>query len=198
MIKSDGLSSSDKKQLAALVIWLIAGIAMIIIGIVALLNRSRTMETVSGALGACSLITGIITIMVRIFQGRTTGKNKFSLDGIIWLVLAFLLFNTDILNKLGKIAFVIGGIILLLEGIRSLAAAVREKSDEEWYVPRILFSVAFMVLGIVVIMNAQTIFESMIVLAIGIYFIIQGTIILYEWIGRAKYFRNFRGLDGHD
>ena len=195
MLRIGSMSKKEKKELAGLALWLIAGIAMIIMGISAVLNRDKAISAVSNVLGICALITGLITLAVRIAAARLKGISSFDLDWLIWLVVAFLLFNTSLLLKLGKLAFVIGGIAMLLEGVRSFFSAMKARSENEWYIPRIVFSVIFIVLGIGIIINAQVIFESMIVLAIGIYFIVHGTEILYDWLGRARYFRNFRGLE---
>ena len=195
MLRIGSMSKKEKKELAGLALWLIAGIAMIIMGISAVLNRDKAISAVSNVLGICALITGLITLAVRIAAAKLKGISGFDLDWLIWLVVAFLLFNTSLLLKLGKLAFVIGGIAMLLEGVRSFFAAMKARSENEWYIPRIVFSVIFIVLGIGIIINAQVIFESMIVLAIGIYFIVHGTEILYDWLGRARYFRNFRGLE---
>lgn len=195
MVKFRDMSNSDKKEFAGLVLWFAAGAAMVITGVLALINHAKTVNAVSGVLGVCALITGIITLLVRFYQLKVSGKRAFSLDGLIWIVIALLLFNTNILSKLGKLAFIIGGVVMLVQGVRSFFAARRAKSESEWYIPRMIFSVIFIALGIIVIANAQRIFEGMIVLAIGVYFIVHGTIILYDWIGRAKYFHNFIGLD---
>lgn len=195
MRKFSELSSAEKRQTVFLVFWFIAGMAMLIMGIAALKNSEKTISAVSGVLGACALATGGFTLAIRIFQLKTWGAGYFRLDGIIWIVLAVLLFNTNILNRMGKIAFVIGGIVMLLEGVRSFISAYREKHDKHWYIPRIVFSAVFVALGIIVIVNAEEIFKGMIVLAVGIYFIVHGLNIMYDWIGRVKYFRNFRGLE---
>lgn len=195
MSRFSELSPSDKRQTVFLILWLIAGAGMLIMGIAALNNSDSTISAVSGLLGAGALVTGILTTVIRIFQVKTAGVGQLSLDGVIWIILAVLLFNTDILNRLGKLVFVIGGIVMLIEGVRSFFAAYREKNDKQWYIPRIVFSVIFVTLGIIVIVNAEKIFRSMIVLSVGIYFIVHGLNILYDWIGRVKYFRNFRGLD---
>lgn len=195
MFSIGSMSKKEKKSLVWLALWLIAGIAMIIMGISAVLHRDRAISAVSNVLGICALITGLATLAVRIAATRLKGAGGFDLDWLIWLAVAFLLFNTSLLSKLGKLAFVIGGIAMLLEGVRSFFAAMKARAENEWYIPRIVFSVIFVVLGIGIIINAQTIFESMIVLAIGIYFIVHGTGILYDWLGRVRYFRNFRGLE---
>lgn len=195
MIGIKSMSKKEKKTLAGLALWLIAGIAMIVMGISAILSRDKAISTVSGVLGVCALITGIITLIVRISTARRKGAAGFDLDWLIWLVTAFLLFNTSLLSKLGKIAFIIAGIALLGEGVRSLFAARKARTENEWYIPRIVFSSIFIVMGIGVIINAEAIFKSMIVGAIGIYFIVHGAGILYDWLGWARYFRNFRGLE---
>lgn len=188
------MSDKEKKTLAGLGLWLAAGIAMVIMGIVAIANRDRTIQAVSGTLGVCALITGIVTLIVRIVETRLRGAGQFGIDWLVWLGVAFLLFNTGIFSKLGKLVFVILGIALLLEGVRSFFAARKER-DQGWFIPRMIFSVVLCLLGIGIILNARVIFESMIVLFIGVYFIVHGSNILYEWLGRVRYFRNFRGLE---
>ncbi len=188
------LSSSEKKQIAGVAFCLAAGIGMLVFGILALINSGETLTAVSGVLGAFALITGIVTLLVRIFRFKPSEKLLFSLDWLVWLLIAFLLYNTDILYKIGKLVFVIGGIFMIIEGIRSFFAAYRQSSEMGWRTPRIIFSVIMASLGITVIINAQKIFEGLIVLAVGVYFIVQGTTVLYDAIGRIKYFRNFRGL----
>ncbi|MDY3791481.1 MAG: DUF308 domain-containing protein [Oscillospiraceae bacterium] len=188
-------SASDRKKMIFLLLWLISGIGMIVVGIMAVVNRTKAISTISGFLGVCALITGIITLILRIAQVERLGKRNIGLDIVIWLALGFLLLNTSILNKLGKLAFIIGGVILICEGVRAFAACRRNKDEKEWYIPRMIFSAAFVVLGIIVVVNAERIFTNLIPLAVGIYFIIHGTELLYEWIGRAKHFYNFRGTE---
>lgn len=188
-------SASDRKKMIFLLLWLISGIGMIVVGIMAVVNRTKAISTISGFLGVCALITGIITLILRIAQVERLGKRNIGLDIVIWLALGFLLLNTSILNKLGKLAFIIGGVILICEGVRAFAACQRNKDEKEWYIPRMIFSAAFVVLGIIVVVNAERIFTNLIPLAVGIYFIIHGTELLYEWIGRAKHFYNFRGTE---
>lgn len=178
-------------------LWLAGGIAMVIMGIAAIFNRDKAMEAVSSFLGVCALITGIVTLGVRITQLKMFGRNGrfLCMDGIIWLLISILLFNTSILNKLGKLAFIIGGVIILYEGVRSFHDALKDKQDQDWYIPRIIFSVIFAAVGLFVIFRAEWIFKNVVVFSIGIYFIIHGASIIYDWIGRYRYFRNFRNLD---
>ena len=189
------MSDKEKKTLAGLALWFIAGVAMVIMGIAAIANRDKAISAVSGALGVCALITGIVTLIVRIVETRLRGAEQFGIDWLVWLGTAFLLFNTQIFSKIGKLAFIILGAALLLEGVPSFFAARKEREENSWYIPRIIFSAVLCLLGIGIIINARLIFESMIVLFIGVYFIVQGSNILYEWLGRVRYFRNFRGLE---
>ncbi len=189
------LTSADRKKVVLLVLWLISGIGMIVVGILALVHRKETISTISGFLGVCALITGVITLIIRILQAKRLGKSSFSLDIIIWLALGFLLLNTGLFNKLGKLVFIIGGIILTCEGVRAFIASQKNADDKEWYIPRMIFSGAFVILGVIVIINAESVFTNLTALAVGIYFIIHGTELLYEWLGRAKYFYNFRGTE---
>ena len=189
------LTAADRKKVILLVLWLISGIGMIVVGILALVHRKETISTISGFLGVCALITGVITLIIRILQAKRLGKSSFSLDVVIWLALGFLLLNTGIFNKLGKLVFIIGGIILTCEGVRAFMASQKNADDKEWYIPRMIFSGAFVILGVIVIINAESIFTNLTALAVGIYFIIHGTELLYEWLGRAKYFYNFRGTE---
>lgn len=189
------LTSADRKKAVLLIFWLISGIGMIVVGILALVHRKETISTISGFLGVCALITGIITLIIRILQAKRLGKSSISLDIIIWLALGILLLNTGLFNKLGKLVFIIGGIILTCEGVRAFIASQKNADDREWYIPRMIFSGAFVILGVIVIINAESIFTNLTAFAVGIYFIIHGTELLYEWIGRAKHFYNFRGTE---
>lgn len=188
-------SAADRKKMIFLLLWLISGIGMVVVGILAIVNRQKAIGAISGFLGVCALITGVITLILRISQVKRLGKRNIGLDILIWLALGFLLLNTSLLGKLGKLAFVIVGVVLACEGVRAFIACQRNKDEKEWYFPRMIFSAAFVVLGIIVVVNAEKIFTNLTALAVGIYFIIHGTELLYEWIGRAKHFYNFRGTE---
>ncbi|MBP0955912.1 MAG: DUF308 domain-containing protein [Oscillospiraceae bacterium] len=188
-------SASDRKKLILLLLWLLSDIGMIVVGIMAVVNRQKAIGAISGFLGVCALITGIITLILRISQVKRLGKRNIGFDIVIWLALGFLLLNTGLLNKLGKLVFIIVGVALICEGVRAFAACQRNKDEKEWYIPRMIFSAVFIVLGITVAVNAEAIFTNLIPLAMGIYFIIHGTELLYEWIGRAKHFYYFRGTE---
>ena len=125
------LTSADRKKVVLLVLWLISGIGMIVVGILALIHRKETINTISGFLGVCALITGVITLIIRILQAKRLGKSSFSLDIVIWLALGFLLLNTGLFNKLGKLVFIIGGIILMVPGV-AFTNAIRDMADSDY------------------------------------------------------------------
>lgn len=183
------ISKSDKKQLVGIFFWFAAGAAMIIMGIAAIINCAKAILTISNIIGGFSLITGTITLIVRFYQSKVM-KKGFRLDFIIWFVLAFLFFNTVLLQKLGKIAFIIIGAAVLISSVNMFISAMADKRPAAVILP--LFPA---VLGLWVIFNAEAVFTNMAALAVGIYLIIHGLIITYEWVGRVKYFRNFRGLE---
>ena len=189
MSRLGSLTSTDKKKLALLILWLIAGIGMVVIGIFAFINRQQTVDAVSGVLGVCALITCIVTAGIRFSQA------KFTLDWLLWLAIALLLFNTKILQKVGSFTFIIIGIVVACEGARAFVYAFKNSDDKHWYVPRIIFSIIITILGVVVVFNSEKIFRGMTVLAVGIFFIVHGLNILNDWIGRAKYFHYFRGTE---
>lgn len=195
MGRLDSLTSSDRKKLVFLILWLIAGVGMIAIGIFALVNRGKTVDAVSGVLGVCALITCIVTAAIRVLQSKIMDGSRFTLDWLLWLAIALLLFNTDIFRKLGSLAFLIMGIVITCEGVRAFVYAFKSSEDKQWYVPRIIFSVIITILGVAVVFNSEKIFSTMTVLTVGIFFIVHGLNILNDWIGRAKYFHYFRGTE---
>ena len=189
------ISKKDKKQLVWLIIWLIAGIAMLIMGISAIINSSKAIQTISTLLGIFALATGGFTVAIRISEAKVLGISKFSIDGLIWLVLAILLFNTSLLSKLGKVAFIVIGIVVILTGAKRLFFAVSERNEGKGIVPRLIISSITVLLGLFVVFNAESVFNNLIALTIGIYLIVHSLSILYGWIGRVKYFINFRGTE---
>lgn len=195
MSRLGSLTSTDKKKLALLILWLIAGIGMVVIGIFAFINRQQTVDAVSGVLGVCALITCAVTAGIRFSQAKLMGGSKFTLDWLLWLAIALLLFNTRILQKIGSFTFIIIGIVVACEGVRAFVYAFKNSDDKQWYVPRMIFSIIITILGVVVVFNSEKIFKGMTVLAVGIFFIVHGLNILNDWIGRAKYFHYFRGTE---
>ena len=195
MNKFRELSREKKRRTLFFIFWLLAGISMVIIGISALLNKEKTINAASDFLGICSIITGIVTIFIRLYQLRTQGKYLFSLDGLIWITAGILFLNTGILSRLGRLVYIIGGILIIIEGIRTAIAAIKAREERSWLIPRIICSVILTATGIVFITNAEKIFRSLTVLFIGIYFIVHGVNIISDCIGRAKYLHNFRNLE---
>ncbi|MBP1547610.1 MAG: hypothetical protein J6A37_13575 [Oscillospiraceae bacterium] len=188
-------SHSDRKQIILLFLWFLSGGGMIAAGVYALIHREEAIGRISGFLGICAIATAVITLVLRIGQVKRLGKRNIGLDILIWFLLGFLLLNTDIFNRLGKLAFVIWGIVLICEGIRAFFACQRNREEKGWYIPRMIFSAVFVMLGIINITNAQELFTHLTAFAVGVYFIIHGTELLYEWIGRVKHFYNFRGTE---
>lgn len=189
------ISKKDKKQLVWLIIWLIAGIAMLIMGISAIINSAKAIQTISTLLGIFALATGGFTVAIRISEAKVLGISKFSIDGLIWLVLAILLFNTSLLSKLGKVTFIVIGIVVILTGAKNLFFAVADRNEGKGIVPRLIIPSIIVLLGLFVVLNAESVFNNLLALTIGIYLIVHGISILYEWIGRVKYFINFRGTE---
>lgn len=190
-----GLSPSEKKQLVSVILCLVSGVAVIIIGIYALFNGDKTINAVSSVLGGCALVTAALSLYANIVQVKVFGKRAISIDFVIWLIISLLLFNTSILNKLGKLAFIILGVIVLIKGLFSIFAAVSGIRNNDMYVRYFVYSAFWFIAGILMIANAEAIFTGMIVTVIGLFFIVQGGKIVYDGIGRWRYFRNFRGLD---
>lgn len=189
------ISKKDKKQLVWLIIWLIAGIAMLIMGISAIINSAKAIQTISTLLGIFALATGGFTVAIRISEAKVLGISKFSIDGLIWLVLAILLFNTSLLSKLGKVAFIVIGIVMILTGAKNLFFAVADRNESKGIVPRLIIPSIIVLLGLFVVLNAESVFNNLLALTIGIYLIVHSISILYGWIGRVKYFINFRGTE---
>lgn len=195
MAYTDSMSEKDKKQLKELILRFASGAGMIIIGIAALCNHGKTIETVSGILGIAALAAGVVSLVMRFFLGQSDNNGRVSIGGIVWIVIALLLFNTGLLSKLGKTVVLIVGIAVLFAAVKFMLTAHGLKSRQETYIPKAVLSGVLCLAGILLIINAQAIFEGLIVTAIGAYFIIHGTVFLYEWLGRLRYFRNFRGVE---
>lgn len=185
-----GMSSSDRKKLIYAILCLAGSLMLIIMGVNAMLHSSQAMETISGLLGLCALAAAVVTAAARIMKaGRV---REINLDFLIWVFIAVLLFNTNILRSLGSIAFIIIGVGLIAKGIRNFAFM---KQTESGSPVTKLFGIIPIVIGVLVIINAHILFEKLFVLAIGLFLTGYGISLGYEGIGRIKYFRNFRGLD---
>lgn len=185
-----GLSPSDRKKLIYAILCLAGSLMLIIMGVNTMLHSREAMETISGLLGLCSLAAAVVTAAARIMKAGSV--KEISLDFLLWIFLAILLFNTNILRGLGSIAFIIIGAGLILKGIRNFAFM---KQTESGSPVTKLFGIIPIVIGVLVIFNSGLLFEKLFVLAIGLFLTGYGISLGYEGIGRIRYFRNFRGLD---
>lgn len=187
---------NERREKIFMAVWFIFAVGMIITGIMALLNYEKAIEAISTVIGIISIIAALCIFLVRAVQWRIFGEGRIIRpDGIIWIVIAFFMFNTNLLRKLGALAFIIAGIAVAAEGIRSLIAAVRSKEASSWFVPRLIFSALLIILGVYVIFNSEAIFVGMTVSILGLFFIMHGVELLIDWVGRMKYRRNFRGVE---
>jgi len=194
-----GFQNTEKKELYRkifMLAWLLVGVAMAVMGVAALFNGQKTLAAISTALGVVSLLAAILITLVRIFQWRFYGSGKiFKLDGLIWLVAAILLFNTPILARLGKLLFIIVGILVIAAGIRSLYRAIVNKGGETLFVPGIIFSAVLILLGGYVVLNAQKLFLDTTAVVFGLFFIFHGASLILDWVGQVRYDRNFKEVE---
>jgi len=79
------------------VLWIIAGVILIIAGIFCLYNPDVGLLTMSLCLGIAMMISGIIDIVIFVkWNGKMYGAGWFLADGILTVLLAlFLLFNQE-------------------------------------------------------------------------------------------------------
>lgn len=189
------MSENDKKKITELALRFAAGAAMIITGIVALCNSGKTIGVISGALGIAAMAAGIVSLVMRFILGKSDGGGRVSIGGIVWVVIAVLLLNTSLLSKLGKTVVMIIGIAVLVSSVKFFMGARESRQRNEEFIPKAVLAGVLVLAGILLIINAQAIFDGLITIAVGAYFIIHGTVFLYEWLGRLRYFRNFRGVE---
>ena len=180
------------------VLWLVSGIVMTLFGVYAVFNGTRVLGTVSRWLGMGALISGIITVLTRLSNKQVTKKSGrlMYFDSLFLIIIGVMLMNTRILERLGKIMFVILGVVIIYHAIQSLAAAMESKSDNDgWFAPRMIFCVLLIAVGVWILFNARKAFTSTFGLTVGIFFISHGISTINDWIGREKYRKNFSFLD---
>ncbi|MGN0691827.1 MAG: DUF308 domain-containing protein [Oscillospiraceae bacterium] len=197
------MKTNQKKLLDGIlrILWLLSGLAMVVVGVVALFNGHGVVGTLSKLIGICAIICGVVSIVVRIKMSNITGSDAhlMSVDSLILIVIGFLFINTRILNGLGKLMFIIIGIVMIFNAVESLVAAFNSRRGEEgWFAPRIVVAVLLLIAGIWVFSNAGRVFSDMAGLVVGIYFIVHGAGAVSDWIGRERYRRNFAYLDDED
>lgn len=183
------------------VLWPITGAAMIILGIYSIFRGGAVVDTVSWLLGLGAIISGIVTLIVRFTRKSVFGSDGkwLSLDSVFLIVLGIILMNTGLLRALGKIMFIIIGIILVYNAVQSLIAAISGRHNKDgWFAPRIIFSVILLLVGIWVFTNAGRVFTDMSGIIAGIFFITHGVGTLNDWIGRVRYNKYFAYLDDEE
>ena len=177
---------------------LLSGILMILAGIYAVFNGGAAVGTFSWIIGLAALIAGIVSVLFRIMitQNSALIGGLLSADGVILIIVGLLLMNTSILRGLGKLLFIGIGIILIFNAVQSLMGAFSSKKNSDgWFIPRIIFCVLLLLVGIWVFTNAGKAFDETAGLIIGVYFISHGATSISDWIGRRRYNRNFGYLD---
>lgn len=180
------------------ILWPLSGLAMIIFGIVSVFNGGNVVGTISDLLGFAALISGIISLGVRLVGKRAFGSDGkwLSVDSVLLIALGIILINTRLLESLGSIVFVVIGIIIIYNSVQSLIAAAASKSrDDGWFIPRIVMGIILLCVGIWVLFNSRRLFNDISGLIVGIYFISHGVTSINDWIGRIKYNKNFAYLD---
>lgn len=182
------MNKNDRKSIITLVLWGIGGLSMVITGICAFIAGWHVSAAISAVLGIAALITGGITLLIRLKEKRDSSVMRF--DWVIWFVLGILLLTTKILSAVGGIAFVVIGIALVLQGVNSFRLALSDKKPVKF-----IFSVIFVLVGVWMIFNASAIFDQVVAKVIGVYLIVHGAYLLYDWLGQVRYFRNFRGVE---
>ncbi len=196
-VKEGKTSLKDKINPTALMWgWFGLGIIMVIIGAVAICKADQAISAISTLLGVISLVIAILIFTVRILghMAYHTGK-IIKPDGIIWFILAFLLFNTDLLMRIGTAVFTVAGAVVILTGVKAFCDALKNKDDKFWFVPKLIVSILLVALGIYGVIKADILFTNMTVIIFGIFFIIHGITLLIDWAGQIKYNRNFKGVE---
>lgn len=180
---------------------LISGLAMTVVGIYAIFNGHAVVGTTSKIIGICAIVCGIVSIAARIKISSIIGMDAHmrSVDSILLILLGLLFMNTRILNSLGKIMFIIIGLVIIFNAVESLTSALAgRKNNDGWFIPRIITSVLLLIAGIWVFSNAGQVFSDMAGIVVGIYFISHGIETVTDWIGRERYRRNFAYLDDEE
>ncbi len=191
-------NNSSAKDTALRCLLLLSGIALTVVGVIALFNGHGVVGAVSKAIGIAAVISGIISMAARIKLDSYVGAQAhfMSADSIILIVIGIIFLNTRILVGMGRLMFVIIGLIMIFHAVESLfSALVSIKNDEGWFIPRIVVGILLLAAGIWVFCNAGRAFTDMAGVIAGIYFITGGLRIINDWIGKERYRKNFSFLD---
>lgn len=192
------MKNSNIKDTALRILLLVSGIALIIVGAVAVFHGYGVVGAISKVIGVCAIISGIISLIVRMKLESVVGAQAhfMSVDSIILIVIGVLFLNTRLLNSLGKIMFIVIGVIIIYNAVESLFSAFQSRKNEEgWFIPRIIVAILLLIAGIWVFCNAGKVFADMSGIIVGIYFISRGVQIVNDWIGDERYRKNFSYLD---
>lgn len=192
------MKNSNIKDTVLRIFLLLSGLALIIVGVVSVFHGYGVIGAISKVIGICAIISGIISLVVRVKLESVAGVQAhfMSVDSIILIVIGILFLNTRLLNSLGKIMFIIIGIIIIYDAVESLFSAFQSrKNDEGWFLPRIVVAALLLIAGIWVFCNAGKVFADMAGIIVGIYFISRGIQIVNDWIGDERYRKNFSYLD---
>ncbi|MCR5167428.1 MAG: DUF308 domain-containing protein [Oscillospiraceae bacterium] len=180
------------------ILWLASGILMICAGVYSLFHGATVIGTISRVLGVCAIAAGITSLLVKLAFSMVSGRSGgLALIGSVVLILfGILLFSTRLMMSLGKIMFIIVGIILIYEAVQSLSAALATKESEgKWFLSRVIVSCLLALVGIWILTNARRVFVSVAGLIVGAYFVVHGIWIILDWVGNTKYNANFGFLD---
>jgi uncharacterized membrane protein HdeD (DUF308 family) len=168
----------------------VGGIAMVIAGVVSFFHTGATLATISSVLGTIAIITGIVTLFMRLIE-KSKGE-ALRLDFLIWFAIAFLLLNTSLLGTLGGIATFIIGIFLILQGANSIRLELTASSKDVF---RIVIAVLFILAGLFAVLNSRRAFTELVGKVLGVYLVIHGVEMLKETWGQHKYNMNFKGVE---
>ena len=181
--------NKDTKKTISFVLWGIGCAAMIIAGIYAFFMTGAVSSVISAVLGIIALVTAVITFGIRLNEKKSGSPMK--LDWVMWLLIAVLLFKTNLFSAIGGIIFFVLGILLILTAVNSIITSLGSNTK----ISGIIYGVVLGVLGIYLFLHSRAVFDSVISKVIGAYLVVHGIYLANDLIGRIKYSRNFRGVE---
>lgn len=93
---------------ATRVLWILAGIALIVMGVVCIANPDSTLSGLSVLLGLAMLFSGIIDIVIFAAGGRVMyGSGWFLLDGILTVMLSIFILANNLFTAM-TLPFILG------------------------------------------------------------------------------------------
>lgn len=166
------------------------GAAMIAAGIASFFINGAAVGTISTILAVIALIAGVVLLIARLTEKKNGSPMRF--DFVLWLILALLLFNTNILSAIGSVIFFIIALFLIAQGVTNLIGALKAPQTE---ISKIVFSCLFVVGGVYVLLHSGSVFNDIIGKVVGVYLVIQGANMLRDLVGKLRYERNFKGVE---